>query len=208
LFPNEVLNDCPGNDVFPPKADKPVPAPVFAEAVFVFPKEDLKGSFLGSSVPEEAEGLNAADVPKVNLGVVVVATAGVVEAMLVEVETDAGVVGILKLNVVLLDVFCWSEPKAPDNDDEEVVGRAVVEVAAGGGFGVADLLGTLKVNFRGAFVDEDVVPDGLGCADEVRERLLFIELLGLATEKVPKRDGCRDGCAGVGLDGSDAGAGT
>jgi hypothetical protein len=28
--------------------------------------------------------------------------------------------------------------------------------------GVADLLGTLKVNFRGAFVDEDVVADGSG----------------------------------------------
>ena len=202
LFPNEVLNDCPGNDVLPPKGDEPVPAPV--EAVFVFPKEDLKGSFLGSSDPEEAEGLNAGDVPKVNLGVVVVAAAGVVEVMLVEVETEAGVVGILKLNVVLLVVFCWSEPKAPDSDDEEVVGRAVVKVAAGGGFGVADLPGTLKVNFRGAFVDEDVVPDGLGCADEVGERLLFIELLGLGTEKPPKRDGC----AGVGLDGSDAGAGT
>lgn len=53
----------------PPKGDKPVPVPVLAEAVFAFPKEDLKGSFFGSSEPEEAEGLNAADVPKLSLGV-------------------------------------------------------------------------------------------------------------------------------------------
>lgn len=79
----------------------------------------------------------------------------------------AGVVGILKLNVeVPLAVFCWSEPKAPVSDEEEVEGTAVVvEVATGGEFGVADLLGTLKVNFSGAFVNEDVVEDGLGCPD-------------------------------------------
>jgi len=81
----------------PPKGDEPV----FVEPVFVFPKGDLKGkdTFFGSSDPEEAEGLNAADVPNVNLGVDVVAALGVVEVMLAEVETDAGVVGILKLNV-------------------------------------------------------------------------------------------------------------
>ena len=173
LFPKEVLKDCPCNDVLPPKGDElvpvPVPVPVFAEAVFVFPKADLKGSLFCPSDPEEAaEGLNVTGVPKVNLGVDVVAPAGVVEVRLAEVETDAGVVGILKLNVeVLLVVFCWSEPKAPVSDEEEAEGRAVVEVAAGGGFGVADLLGTLKENFRGAFVDEDVVADGFGCAEEV-----------------------------------------
>ena len=91
----------------PPKGDELVPVPVFAEALFVFPKEDFKGSFFGSSDPEEAEGLNAADVPKVNLGVDVVAAVGVVEVTLAEVETDAGVVGILKLNMeVPLVVFC------------------------------------------------------------------------------------------------------
>jgi len=73
-----------------PKGDEPVPVPVFAEAVFVFPKEDLKGSFFRSSDPEEAEGLNAADVPKVNLGGDVVAALGVVEVMLAEVETEEG----------------------------------------------------------------------------------------------------------------------
>ena len=186
----------------PPKGDEPVP--VLAEVVFVFPKEDgLNGSLFCSSVPEEeAEGLNVEDVPKVNLGVVVLAAVGV-EVMLVEVGTEAGVVGILKLNVeVLLVVFCWSEPRAPVSDEEEVEGRVVVE-AATGGFGVADLLGMLKVNFRGALVDEDVVADELGCAEGVWERLLFIELLGLATEKWPNTDDC----AGVGLDGSGAGAG-
>ena len=40
----------------------------------------------------------------------------------------------------------------------------------------------MKVNFKGAFVDEDVAADGLGCADGVTERL------GLGTEKVPKTD--------------------
>jgi hypothetical protein len=208
LFPKEVLNDCPWNDVLPPKGDEPVPelpVPVFAEAVFVFPKEDLKGSFFGSSDPEEAEGLNAADVPKVNLGVDVVAALGVAEVILAEVETEVGVVGILKLYVeVPLAVFCWSEPKAPVSDEEEAEGRAVVEEATGRGFGVADLLGTLKVNFRGAFVDEDVVADGLGCEDEFWERLLFIKLLGLGTEKMPKEDGCIVGCDGVGLEGSGA----
>ena len=49
---------------------------------------------------------------------------------------------------------------------------------------------------------------GLGCAPVgVWERLLFIELLGLGTEKMLEGDGCTVGCAGVGLDGSDAGAG-
>lgn len=151
--------------MLPPKGDEPVP--VFAEEVFVFPK-DLKGSLFCSSDPEEeAEGLSA-DVPKINLGVDVVAAAGVVEVTLAGVETEAGVVGILKLNVeVLLVVFCWSEPKAPISEEEGAEGRAVVEAAVGG-FGVVDLLGTLKVNFRGAFVD-DVVADGLGCADGVWE---------------------------------------
>lgn len=108
-------------------------------------------------------------VPKVNLGVDIVAALGIVEFMLVGVETEAGVVGILKLNVeVPLVVFCWSEPKAPVSDEEEAEGRAVVEVVTGGGFGVADLLGTLKVNFRGAVADEEVA-DGLGCADGVME---------------------------------------
>ena len=103
LLPKEVLNDCPWNDVLPPKGDEPVPVPVFVEEVFVFPK-DLKGSFFGSSDPEEVEGLNAGDVPKVNLGVDVVTALGVVEVMLAEVE--AGVVGILKSNVeVPLVVF-------------------------------------------------------------------------------------------------------
>ena len=165
----------------PPKGDEPVP--VFAKAVFVFPKEDLKGSLFCPSDPEEAAG-----VPKINLGVDVVTAVGVVEVMLAGLETEAGVVGILKLNVeVLLVVFCWSEPKAPVSDEEEAEGRAVVE-AVGGGFGVADLLGTLKVNFRGGFVDDDVVADGLGCAEGVWERLLFIELLALAMEKgLPKK---------------------
>ena len=192
--------------MLPPKGDEPVP--VLPEAVFIFPKEDLKGSLFCSSDPEEeAEGFNVVDVPKINLGVDVVAAVGVVEVMLAEVETEAGVVGILKLKAeVLLVVFGWSAPKAPVSDEEGAEGRAVVEAAAAG-FGVADLLGTLKVNFRGAFVDEDVVVDGLGCAEEVWERLLFIGLLGLATEKRPK-DGCRGPCAGVGLDGSGAGAGT
>jgi hypothetical protein len=143
-------------------------------------------------------------VPKVNLGADIVAGLGIVE---VEVETEAGVVGVLKLNVeVPLVVFCWSEPKAPVSDEEEAEGRVVVEVVTGGGFGVADLLGTLKVNFRGAFVDE-VVADGLGCADGVMERLVLIEVLGLGTEKVPKIDGCRVGSAGERLDVSDTGAG-
>ena len=168
LFPKEVLKDCPCNDVLPPKGDKPVPVPVqvFAGAVFVFPKADLKGSlFCPSDTEEAAEGLNVMGVPKVNLGVDVLAPAGVVEVRLAEVETE---VGILKLNIeVLLVVFCWSEPKAPVSDEEEAEGRAVVEVAAGRGFGVADLLGMLKEFFRGAFVDEDVVADGLGCAEEV-----------------------------------------
>lgn len=161
--------------MWPPKGDAAVP--VFAEAVFVFPKEDLKGSLFCPSEPEEeAEGLNV-DVPKINLEVDVVAAVGVVEVTLA---------GVLKLNIeVLLTVFCWSEPKAPVSDEEEVDGRAVVEATAEG-FGVADLLGTLKVNFRGAFVDEDVVADGLGCVEGVWGRLLFIELLGLATEKWPK----------------------
>ena len=182
----------------PPKGDEPVP--VFAEAVFVFAKEDLRGSLFCSSDP--AEGLNAVDVPNINLGVDVVDAAGVVEVVLTGLEAEAGVVGILKLNVeVLLVGFCWSDPNAPVSDEEEAEGRAVVDAAAGG-FGVADLLGTLKVNFRGAFVDEDVVADGLGCAEGVWERLLFIKLLGLGMEKWPK------GCAGVGLDGSGAGAGT
>jgi hypothetical protein len=191
--------------VLPPKGDEPVP--VFAEAVFVFPKEDLEGSLFCSSDPkEEAEGLNVVDVPNINLGVDVVAAVGVVEVVLTELEAGAGVVGILKLNVeVLLVGFCWSDPNAPVSDEEEAEGRAVVEAAAGG-FGVANLLGTLKVNFRGAFVDEDVVADGLGCAEGVWERLPFIELLGLETEKWPKTD-CGVGCAGVGLDSSGAGAG-
>lgn len=175
--------------MLPPKGDEPVP--VFAEVVFVFPKEALKGSLFGSSDTEgEAEGLNA-DVPKINLEVdVVAAVGGVVEVMLAGVETEAVVVGILKLNIeVVLVVFCWSEPKAPVSDEEEAEGRAVVEAAAGG-FGVADLLGTLKVNFRGAFVDEDVVADGLGCEEGAWERLLFIGLLGLATENPPNIDDC------------------
>ena len=202
MFPKEVLNDCPSNDVLPPKGDEPVPVPVFAEAVFVFPKEDLKGSFFSSSDSDEAEGLNAVDVPKISLGVDVVAALGAEEAML------TGVVGILKLNAeVLLTVFCWSEPKAPVSDEEEAEGTAVVEVATGGRFGVADLLGTLKVNFRGAFVNEDVDADGLGCADGASERLLFIEILDLGTEKISKEDDCVVGCDGVGLDGSGAGAG-
>lgn len=114
--------------MLPPKGDEPVP--VFAEAVFVFPKENLEGSLFCSSDPEE--GLNvAADVPKVNLGVVVAAALGVVEVVLA--ETEAGVVGILKLNIeVLLVVFCCSEPKAPVSDEEEVEGRVVVEAAVGG----------------------------------------------------------------------------
>lgn len=44
-------------------------------------------------------------------------------------------------------------------------------------------MGRLKVNFRGAFVDEDVVVEGLGCAGVCMgcERLLLIEFrpLGL-----------------------------
>lgn len=105
-----------------------------------------------------------ADVPKTNLEEADVVAAGVVEVVLVEAE--AGVVGTLKLNVggleVLLFVFCLSEPKAPVSDEDE--GKAVVEVA-GGGFGVTGLLGMLKENLGGAFVDEDA--DGLGCAEGV-----------------------------------------
>lgn len=37
--------------------------------------------------------------------------------------------------------------------------------------------------------------------------MLFIEILGLGTEKIPKEGGCIVGCDGVGLDGSGAGAG-
>lgn len=123
LLPKEVRNELP------PKGDEPVP--VFAGAAFIFPKENLEGSLFCSSDPEEeAEGLSvAADVPKVNLGVVVAAAVGVVEVMLAEA---AGVVGVLKLNIeALLVVFCGSEPKAPVSDEEEAEGRAVVEAAAG-----------------------------------------------------------------------------
>jgi hypothetical protein len=52
---------------------------------------------------------------------------------------------------------------------------------------VVDLLGMLKENFRGAFVEDDVVADGLGCAEgvfTVWDRLIFIEFkpLGLGNE--------------------------
>ena len=48
-----------------------------------------------------------ADVPKTNLEVDVVVAVGVVEAALADVEAEAGVVGILKLNIdVLSVVFC------------------------------------------------------------------------------------------------------
>lgn len=50
------------------------------------------------------------DVPKKNLEAGVVVAAGGVEVVVAEVEAEAGVVGILKLNVgavaVLLAVFC------------------------------------------------------------------------------------------------------
>lgn len=44
------------------------------------------------------------DDPKENLGVDAVAAAGVVDPVLAEVEAEAGVVGILKLNVGALVV--------------------------------------------------------------------------------------------------------
>ena len=140
-----------------------------------------------------------------NLGADVVAAAGVVEVVLAE----AGVVGTLKLNVGALDelavVFCWSEPKAPFNDEEVEEGKTVVELVVEG-FGAIVLLGTLKVNFRGVFVDvavvEDEVADAVGCTEGVVETLLVIGF-GLAKEN----DWVED-CAGVGFDGSGAEVGT